>query len=102
MSDRKKLPAWLRNQVFNEEGLVCFHCGIIGFRVKKDIGLYSYRTNKKDVYLSIDHIIPVSKGGTDHRSNLRVLCTVCNEAKGSEIEEGDKSLYKDPWWDEEK
>ncbi|MBL6456961.1 HNH endonuclease [Belnapia sp. T6] len=33
--------------------------------------------------LHIDHVIPVSKGGTDDLSNLRVLCQVCNIGKGN-------------------
>lgn len=32
--------------------------------------------------LSGDHIIPLSKGGTDDPSNVRVLCVPCNSAKG--------------------
>ena len=33
--------------------------------------------------LTIDHIIPVSRGGTDHLDNLQLLCGACNSAKGS-------------------
>lgn len=31
--------------------------------------------------LSVDHVVPRSVGGTDERSNLQVLCRVCNSAK---------------------
>jgi hypothetical protein len=33
--------------------------------------------------LHIDHILPVSKGGTNHESNLRVLCSECNIGRGN-------------------
>lgn len=32
---------------------------------------------------SLDHIIPVSKGGTNERSNLKWCCIKCNMSKGS-------------------
>jgi hypothetical protein len=35
--------------------------------------------------LHIDHIIPVSKGGTDDPSNLRVLCQTCNIGRGNKF-----------------
>ena len=34
-------------------------------------------------YLQIDHIKPVSKGGTDDMSNLQALCEKCNKEKGN-------------------
>ncbi|MFC2150110.1 HNH endonuclease [Calditrichota bacterium] len=37
------------------------------------------------IVMTIDHIIPVSKGGKNDIQNLRALCMSCNMAKGSEI-----------------
>ena len=31
--------------------------------------------------LEVDHIVPKSKGGTDHPSNLQLLCGACNKMK---------------------
>ena len=32
--------------------------------------------------LTVDHIIPVAKGGTKDPDNLRTLCAVCNHFRG--------------------
>ena len=32
--------------------------------------------------LEVDHIVPVSRGGTDHIDNLQLLCGHCNRVKG--------------------
>jgi 5-methylcytosine-specific restriction enzyme A len=32
-----------------------------------------------------DHIIPKSKGGSDHLNNMQTMCTKCNNKKGNSI-----------------
>lgn len=32
---------------------------------------------------TIDHIVPVSRGGADHISNMQLACFECNEKKGN-------------------
>jgi len=34
-------------------------------------------------HLTVDHIVPQSKGGTDHIENLQLLCGHCNSVKGN-------------------
>ena len=62
--------------------------------------LPNYRVHKNDLYgkqegdcngckrhfeirnLTVDHIVPQTKGGTDHPKNLQLLCAACNSSKG--------------------
>ena len=38
-------------------------------------------------HLEVDHLIPVSGGGTDHLENLQLLCGHCNRIKGDRPQE---------------
>jgi 5-methylcytosine-specific restriction endonuclease McrA len=45
--------------------------------------------------LNIDHVVPVSRGGSDRVSNLALACRTCNEAKGALLpEEWARSLKR--------
>jgi hypothetical protein len=57
----------IRTQIFERDNRTCLWCG------KKANTLRS---------LSIDHILPISMGGTDAISNLQTLCKYCNQLKG--------------------
>lgn len=39
--------------------------------------------NKLTAYYQVDHILPVSEGGTTIRSNLQVLCASCHAKKST-------------------
>ncbi len=44
-------------------------------------GLCWHKIKKKE--LSVDHIVPLSRGGTHHLENLRLVHSKCNQIKGS-------------------
>ena len=37
--------------------------------------------------MTVDHVVPQSKGGTDHMENLQLLCGYCNSKKGARSQE---------------
>lgn len=63
---RRPLPARLRRLIIDRDGPACRECG-------------------STVHPHIDHIHPVSKGGTDDPENLQVLCRSCNLRKGARV-----------------
>lgn len=63
MNDRPS--AAVRIRVMKRDRFQCTYCGAPG----------------TDAELEIDHIIPISKGGSNHMSNLTTACRACNQAK---------------------
>lgn len=63
-SAREAISARDRRAVYQRDGWKCVHCG-----------------NDND--LTIDHKLPVVRGGTNAIDNLQTLCRRCNLAKGS-------------------
>ena len=57
----------LRYQVLQESGGRCALCG----------------ATAKDAVLQVDHIVPRSRGGSNEKSNLQVLCQRCNGGKNN-------------------
>ena len=46
----------------------------------------------------VDHIVPRAKGGTDHISNLQLLCGSCNSLKGTKTQEELIVMLTDKGW----
>lgn len=64
--ERCILTKTLRKRIYERDGNRCLNCG---------------STDN----LSIDHIIPLSKGGKTIIQNLQTLCLTCNLRKGNRI-----------------
>jgi hypothetical protein len=58
----KRLAIYLR------DGLACCYCG---------------DTIEQGAKLSLDHVKPHSKGGTNHTTNLVTCCKRCNDSRGN-------------------
>lgn len=65
---RRPIPAALRAAVYERDGHRCRRCGTADS-------------------LSIDHVTPLARGGTDDSWNLQTLCLPCNLRKGCRLEE---------------
>lgn len=72
-SSKKKVSARKRKRIYENDKYRCKKCG-----------------THKD--LSIDHIIPESKGGSHDDKNLQTLCLTCNKSKGIKNNEEFMSL----------
>ena len=68
-TDVKKLPHYREeaHRLYGEQEGICAGCHThFPFRV-----------------MDVDHILPKSRGGTDHPNNLQLLCSGCNRSKGN-------------------
>ncbi len=66
---RSVLTKSIRYEVFKRDGFHCRHCG----------------ATKEETTLHVDHILPVSRGGTDTMDNLQTLCEACNLSKSDRV-----------------
>jgi 5-methylcytosine-specific restriction endonuclease McrA len=62
---------WIRKEkrlaIYLRDGLACCYCG---------------DTIEDGAKLSLDHVKPHSKGGSNHESNLVTCCSRCNSSRG--------------------
>lgn len=64
--ERLPIPNYVKNAVWQRDKECCSYC-------------------KSNINLEFDHIIPISKGGSNTIQNLQLLCRVCNRRKSNKI-----------------
>lgn len=74
----RKMSAKLRRQILARDGGTCQMCGSAA-------GEESGCEPGKKCLLEIDHVLPISQGGTDDPSNLRAVCKYFNKDKADVI-----------------
>jgi hypothetical protein len=76
-----------RRVLFKEKGTICVTCGINCNRLiegktksgERHLDLYDENLTRM---LTVGHIVPKSRGGSNELSNLRPLCHICNKMEG--------------------
>lgn len=64
---------WRRQRVKMQQGC-CAACGV------EFVEKHPWR------HATLDHVVPLSKGGEDHFENTQALCRLCNTKKGDSLE----------------
>lgn len=65
-----------RNYLERKQALRCYYCQC---KLQPQYFTYNDKSRRKG---SIDHMIPVSRGGTHDLDNLCLACVNCNQLKG--------------------
>jgi hypothetical protein len=66
MTERPRIPENVRIEVWRRDGGKCARCG-------------------SRINLEYDHIVPISKGGSNTARNIELLCEKCNRSKSNNI-----------------
>lgn len=85
---------WNRGRLFKSmrrNGFKCMACGDPAVQVRKyksppDDKIYTGVITASYEQMTLDHILPKSKGGSNGQENLQPLCRPCNAAKGDSYE----------------
>lgn len=65
MTEHKLIEPHIKRQIWERQNEKCAYCG----------------QRKQLKRMTVDHIIPLSKGGTDDIENLQCTCKKCNRLK---------------------
>lgn len=78
MAERKPISKKMRFEVFKRDKFTCQYCG----------------AQAPEVVLEVDHIVPISQGGTNDIMNLVTSCFDCNRGKGKKVLSDDSTVKK--------
>lgn len=70
-TERERFPFQTRQSIYVDCKGLCAHCG--------------KRLQLRGEDFTIEHVVPINKGGTNEHGNLVVLCQECNELKSDDI-----------------
>lgn len=85
VSFSRKISAKLRAEVLDRNGFTCQSCGACPGEIDPETG--------RKVRLHIGHIVDKSLGGKDEASNLRSLCSTCNQGAKNITAEKPTSIW---------
>ena len=76
---RINIPPEVRKYVFERDSYQCQSCG----------------KTQLETQLTIDHIIPLARGGQNDISNLQTLCYPCNQQKKHNLDPRFRRYFSD-------
>lgn len=68
---------WVRKRLMSKQKNLCYICGVHMMDNTTEKNWYRQAT--------IDHVIPLAKGGSNSENNYAMACSLCNNLKGSEL-----------------
>lgn len=86
----KKHPEDARQRVHKRKSILACASGShtkedIQFKYDQQLGLCAYCGCELDEKYHVDHIRPLSRGGSNDASNLAIACPHCNTSKGNKL-----------------
>ena len=93
MSKRPQMRAELRD-LFYKTGGVCAYC-------RRQTALPAFHANRERIRATLDHRVPLSRGGAMRGDNLVLACNKCNNEKGDMLPDEWRDFMKrfPNWWD---
>ena len=76
-TQRINWPKWVKPALMRRQGGICLYCG--------------YRRTSGN--LQIEHIIPVTRGGSNEIDNLQLICGPCNQRKNIQTDAEFRARY---------